>query len=1438
MAHRPTGVVFPALAAVLVLTPIAAPGKQARPIKPRFLAEVKGIQADTQALSDAWYRFLPRLQHGKKSEALPPPLVLKISLPRALYGKDLHLESYRIEGEWLPGKAWAPAWNRAVHVADTSRLQISGSFTKGNLTGRLHVRLLSDGWLPANGKPIDCIFQVNAHIRDNTLKEKFSTWGDEEHPVPIPKVHGELRGSISQVKMPLSGPKELPVQNIDGYTVFDLYAFARRAEPKATELYQAIRAIEIARTVGLSYRKAREEAPVYVPVIPDYDPADVAKKKKAAKSAPKIDKLDIGDEEDDDLLGDDDKGEPERDTGPTENDPRAQQALRTLRAMRSRVAAMRQTVERREKAGTDRPEWQTDGRVVSDPDFGPWYGLQVLPYDAKTGRHTIPENAGGEGLQKWPCVGTWRIIGPLRLPRWDVDTPLMPEMPFDFAAKYPVQKDKLKRQSYKGPRLLEWKETGASRPFGYIVPPNWASNNRVAAGCSRAITDRHSGMEYSSFYAYTEIISPRNMELWTGLGVQQRAKIWLNEEFFWAGPTEVDESASQHVFLLKIPFRKGVNRLMMRVDVDYASPSVWMRICTHGKPRDAKTIEAQSAAVAAARKKISPPNVSGYRGDYTGNFPDATPPVAWHYRKKINVLWHTPLRYWSNASVALAEDRLFTGIEPHWLACLSKTDGRVLWEHPVTTLDLIEDEEARQEGWRLYNAWWKAREERDAIPNYIMPPEKWLRHSWYWSDGTGIWAPGKKVDEREGASPELVALFDKRDELEKAPDPNEVQEELTKVLKEIEELKTKAAGDNKNSPQAKAARVGTAERAFIGFMRKHSYASGLEGYWQDYDGYAFATPTTDGKHVWWKNGMGSLACFDMDGNLKWHIKAYCGGSGSRVVSSPVLVDGKVIVKSVNYLKIIGNPWEGNFMRKGAGIRLSAYDALTGETLWEAKNLPTYGWNWNANTPAPVTLTNGKDFMKVLVTAGGAIVRVADGKVLAYNIGADSTDASVLPLGDIVIFPRPHMVAYRLIMVSRDVVGFKRIWSHQLGSHGIGYHGCIADPEYGLLYHETGFGHYYRRWSSQTESGPGEDRIWCIVKDLFAGREVKQVDMHRKGGNYWSLNSVSRDYVWMLGGDGIFRGGIKPPSHLTVMTRGCDPIVVARNAVERTYGGPTFEGDRMYIRGYRGVTCVGYTGDEGRRYEARITAESVLDLVHPDPPRNTPPLVPATVKARNLDRSVYPPVSRVEHNRSPHSWLFAGPFPITSADAVLKSFGGPAARLKVGDKARQNGTAKQFVLMNQANVKAPGIVNWEHEPANMTLQNKHRRIFVLHKILHGKAGTVSYLYAELKSDKRQTMRWEQTTPGVRAWISGKEIKHGDRIDFAEGLYTILLQVKAAEIPEAGLFLAPRFRRSEDAAKERTEWMSFVKKYRSYLDNVVKLAPDSPEARRARIALSAL
>jgi outer membrane protein assembly factor BamB len=71
----------------------------------------------------------------------------------------------------------------------------------------------------------------------------------------------------------------------------------------------------------------------------------------------------------------------------------------------------------------------------------------------------------------------------------------------------------------------------------------------------------------------------------------------------------------------------------------------------------------------------------GFRGDGSGKFPRATPPLTWSAEQ--NVLWATPLPAASNASPIVVEDRVFVTAEPDLLLCLRASDGKILWERQV-----------------------------------------------------------------------------------------------------------------------------------------------------------------------------------------------------------------------------------------------------------------------------------------------------------------------------------------------------------------------------------------------------------------------------------------------------------------------------------------------------------------------------------------------------------------------------------------------------------------------------------------------------------------------------------------------------------------------------------------------------------------------------------
>ncbi|MFC1463079.1 PQQ-binding-like beta-propeller repeat protein, partial [Verrucomicrobiota bacterium] len=49
--------------------------------------------------------------------------------------------------------------------------------------------------------------------------------------------------------------------------------------------------------------------------------------------------------------------------------------------------------------------------TFEDPDFGPWYGFAPLQI-TRQNVNVLPAEAGGEGVQEWPFVRGWRVLGP------------------------------------------------------------------------------------------------------------------------------------------------------------------------------------------------------------------------------------------------------------------------------------------------------------------------------------------------------------------------------------------------------------------------------------------------------------------------------------------------------------------------------------------------------------------------------------------------------------------------------------------------------------------------------------------------------------------------------------------------------------------------------------------------------------------------------------------------------------------------------------------------------------------------------------------------------------------------------------------------------------------------------------------------------------------
>ena len=67
----------------------------------------------------------------------------------------------------------------------------------------------------------------------------------------------------------------------------------------------------------------------------------------------------------------------------------------------------------------------------------------------------------------------------------------------------------------------------------------------------------------------------------------------------------------------------------------------------------------------------------GWRGNGTGHYPRAGPPLAW--AKDKNVVWRTDVGE-GFSSPAPVRDRVFVTAEPHSLLCLARDSGKILWK--------------------------------------------------------------------------------------------------------------------------------------------------------------------------------------------------------------------------------------------------------------------------------------------------------------------------------------------------------------------------------------------------------------------------------------------------------------------------------------------------------------------------------------------------------------------------------------------------------------------------------------------------------------------------------------------------------------------------------------------------------------------------------------
>ncbi len=759
-----------------------------------------------------------------------------------------------------------------------------------------------------------------------------------------------------------------------------------------------------------------------------------------------------------------------------------------------------------------------------DPLFGPWYGVGSLPTKQTTthvaatdadldlnspakavkadpaptiSTNLLPVDAGKEGVQNWLYVGNWKVNGPFPNGEWNEKSPAQPT---DFTATT-------------GPTA--WRPPGLAEANGNIWAPLWDWKYRDKYPVP--FMDQY-GRERTSFFATTIVQAEQDVELPVAVGADDRAKVWVNGQLVGQSPAKPSDTGRNEDHLrLNVRFAKGENRIVVCCQNDERLSYFWLRVCVRGRPQPAAG-QAQAKAIA---KRIASfrAGSTGYRNDSRNSYPEAKPVTTWDGEQGTNIRWRVPLFAPSKSAPLIVGDRVFTLLDGGVLVCLDKLTGRILWEGDCVHLE-SKDKARFEETQKLCAAYRTARDRVLALGNLDAARLDALK--------------------KEGLA----------DDAAKAK------------LKDLVDAAEKAGLEWRDAVIIKS-----------GFARKF-------GGWLSMSGFSLPSPVTDGKLVWVRNPLGVVACFDLAGKRLWTANVEPASSSvHHLVSSPALVTGTaggkgralLILRLPNLTTVNGKSEEAKTHT------ILALDAATGAVAWKIPNLD--GISYTA-TPVVVRLSNGDSDLEVILTqthaklfvthdgntiARTTVLRADDGKILIDGLFADSDIGMPTVAGDIVYmnafsslkkeFP-DRTTAHQLIMLDRDTVGAKLLWSRQ-SAFGRACPGGLTLHK-GLLYGVTG----------------AQDCQGLLVLDAATGIPVaaKAPTADRLKGRPYLPTTGAGDYIFAGDNGTQFRNVNK--TTIWVLKPYPDGEIVGRNTCEAgMLAPPVFDGDRMYLRTESHLTCV-------------------------------------------------------------------------------------------------------------------------------------------------------------------------------------------------------------------------------------------------------------------------
>lgn len=351
----------------------------------------------------------------------------------------------------------------------------------------------------------------------------------------------------------------------------------------------------------------------------------------------------------------------------------------------------------------------------------------------------------------------------------------------------------------------------------------------------------------------------------------------------------------------------------------------------------------------------SPERPIGFRGDGSGSYPGANPITEWSdelgYGEKRKpgflgkgVIWRTLMPNFSNSSPIVIGKRVYAMSDPKLgtyaplLVCLDANTGKILWEREIDHTELL-PEKVRA---GVQKDWLELRTLAETIANMLA--------------------------ER---GPIQAALRNK-------PDDEALKKRLADWKAKAAELGVDKAKRNGGEAFGYSFQCLSDKQVARQKVLRQKYGCrpiqwGLSVSQRGiqlgaYVGYSWPTPVCDGKHIYVFTGYNAVACFDLDGNRKWlrwlgPTNPSREGGEVDYTQSPVLAAGKVLV---------GNKWT-----------LTALDAATGKTAWTRKVNTGHVRSGGSVKLGGIAFRLGKEHL--FFWRDGVIYRIRDGVPVSGRI---------------------------------------------------------------------------------------------------------------------------------------------------------------------------------------------------------------------------------------------------------------------------------------------------------------------------------------------------------------------------------------------------------------------------------------------------------------------